>query len=434
MTSITWFFSASLCGGTSIFLNMRNLLFILAGFCIFSFPAASQQSSKIYGIIIKGGHVIDAKNNIDEVMDVAINDGKIAMVAKSIDADKATQVVDAKGMYVAPGLIDLHSRLGSIPPDGFTFRVGVTTIADAGDCDLNTFADFKKNIVDKSQTRVLVLLNIEGGGYQGKAFEKNSGDSVAAKAAQLAMQNKQVIAGFKINFVGPDFKPVDRGVEAGNIAALPVMLDGGRNHPQPSLKELFTKHLRPGDIYTHTYTIIEDINARETIVDVQTNKIRPYVLEAQKKGIIFDVGHGSAFRYSLAIPAMKSGFYPNTISTDLSMGSTNAFMKDMMNVMSKFLTMGMRLQEVVKASTWSPALAIKRQDIGHLSAGAVADVVVFSLRNGKFGYYETAGYRMEGSQKFECEMTIRGGRIVYDLNGIAKPLNNFFREGTQFRL
>jgi dihydroorotase len=211
------------------------------------------------------------------------------------------------------------------------------------------------------------------------------------------------------------------------------MLDGGRNHPYPSLSDLFNKHMRPGDIYTHTYTIIEDINARDMIVDQQTGLIKPSFPEAQKRGIIFDVGHGSAFRYSNAIPAMKAGFFPNTISTDLSAGSTNAFMKDMMNVMSKFLTMGMSLKEVVKASTWSPAKAIKREELGHLSHGAIADLVVFSLREGKFGFYETAGFKMTGNKKFECEMTIKGGRIVYDLNGIATPLNNFFREGNQFR-
>jgi dihydroorotase len=211
------------------------------------------------------------------------------------------------------------------------------------------------------------------------------------------------------------------------------MLDGGRNHPHPSLEDLFTKHLREGDIYTHTYTIIEDINAREPIVDQQTKKIHPYFLTAQKRGIIFDVGHGSAFRYSNAIPAMKSGFFPNTISTELYIASTNAFMKDMLNVMSKFLTMGMSLQRVINASTWSPAKAIKREDLGNLSAGAIADVTILSIRKGIFGYYETSGYKMEGKQKLECEMTIKGGRIVYDLNGIAKPINNFFRSGNEYR-
>ena len=407
-------------------------LLVFLTLLLFRFSLVSQQSSKIYGIIIKGGHVIDPKNNIDELMDVALLDGRIALIAKNINADQAIQVVDAAGMYVAPGLIDIHSRLGYTLPDGDTFRVGVTTIVDAGDSDYESFANFKKQIIDKSSTRVLSFLNIKGGDYKGAANEKGTGDKIASESAKLALANKDIV-GFKVDFVGPDWTPVDRGVEAGNIANMPIMLDGGRNHPYPSLKDLFAKHMRPGDIYTHTYTIIEDINARDMIVDQQTAMIKPSFLEAQKRGIIFDVGHGSAFRYSNAIPAMKAGFLPNTISTDLSAGSTNAFMKDMMNVMSKFLTMGMSLKEVVKASTWSPAKAIKREELGHLSHGAIADLVVFSLRDGKFGFYETAGYKMTGNKKFECEMTIKGGRIVYDLNGITSPLNNFFREGNQFR-
>ncbi len=410
--------------------KVKQFLFLLS--ILLNLPAFAQQSSKVYGIIIKGGHVIDPKNNIDEVLDVALNDGKVALIAKSIDPNQATQVVDAAGMYVAPGLIDIHSRLGYTLPDGYTFRVGVTTIVDAGDSDYETFANFKKQVIDKSTTRVLAFLNIKGAGYKGGANEKDTGDKIASESAKLALSNSDIV-GFKIDFTGPDWTPVDRGVEAGNIANMPIMLDGGRNHPYPSLKDLFTAHMRPGDIYTHTYTIIEDINARDRIVDQQTGLIRPSFLEAQKRGIIFDVGHGSAFRYSNAIPAMKAGFLPNTISTDLSSGSTNAFMKDMMNVMSKFLTMGMSLKDIIKASTWSPAKAIKREDLGQLSPGAIADLVVFSLRDGKFGFYETAGYKMTGNKKFECEVTIKGGRIVYDLNGITTPLNNFFREGNQFR-
>lgn len=413
---------------------MKRIYLLLLGILIAGLNTVlAQNDSKLYGIIISGGHLIDPRNQIDEPMDIAINDGKIALIAKKISPETATQVVDARGMYISPGLIDIHSRLGSNLPDGYTLRVGVTTIVDAGDADYTTFKDFKKNIIDRSVTRVLSLLNITGGDYAGKANEKNSGDKIAAESAKLALSNKKDIVGFKIDFVGPDWSAVDRGVEAGNLANMPVMLDGGRNHPHPSLKELFTKHLRKGDIYTHTYTIIEDFNARDRIVDQQTGKINPAFLEAQRNGIIFDVGHGSAFRYSNAIPAKEQGFWPNTISTDISMGSVNAFMKDMMNVMSKFLAMGMSLKEVIKASTWAPAQAIKREEIGHLSPGAIADLTVFSLRKGEFGFYETAGYKMKAEQKFECELTIKSGRIVYDLNGITKPLNNFFREGNQFR-
>ncbi len=406
---------------------MRKIVFTLVSLLCFAFADVQTK----YAILIKGGHLIDPKNNIDGVMDVAVSDGKIVLVAKNITA-QAVQVVDAKGMYVVPGLIDLFGHLSS-SPDIYTFRTGITTIADAGTIDWKTFAAFKKNIIDRSETRVLALLNIEGAGYKGGAYEKNTGDEDAKQSADLAKANPKDIAGFKVNFTGAGWAPVDRGVEAGNLAGLPIMLDGGRSHPMPPLDELLLKHMRPGDIYTHTYTVLEDSTARGTVVDFQAKKFYPYVLEAQKKGIIFDVGHGSAFRFSQAIPAMKAGFYPNTISTDALASNMNAFMKDMPNVMSKFMAMGMSLPAVIKASTWSPAQAIKRDDLGHLSQGAIADIAIFSMRTGKFGFFETAGYKIEGTKKLECEMTIKGGRIVYDLNGIAKPLNNFYRNGSPFR-
>jgi dihydroorotase len=211
-------------------------------------------------------------------------------------------------------------------------------------------------------------------------------------------------------------------VEAGKIVDMPVMIDfgGHDSHAPLSIEELFFKHLRPGDIYTHTFT---ELDRRDPIVDLNTRKLKPFVVEAQKRGIIFDVGYGGAsFAYSQAMPAIESGFYPNTISTDLHTGSMNSAMKDQLNVMSTFLTMGMDLQSVIWASTWTPAQVIKREELGHLSVGAVADVAVLNMRKGNFGFWDRTGHKLTGNQKFECEMTIRDGRIVYDLNGIANPV------------
>jgi dihydroorotase len=158
-------------------------------------------------------------------------------------------------------------------------------------------------------------------------------------------------------------------------------------------------------------------------VDLSTGKPKPFVLEAQKRGILFDVGYGGiSFAYSQAVPAVKSGFYPTTLSTDMHTGSMNNAMKDMLSVMSKFLVMGMDLPGVIRASTWNPAKAIKREALGHLSVGAVADITVLNLREGKFGFFDYTGYKMEGKQKLECELTMRAGKIVYDLNGITHPI------------
>lgn len=399
-----------------------------------SFVVANAQT---YSILIKGGTVIDPKNNINQVMDIGIFQGKIKKVAKDIDPKEARQVVDAKGMYVTPGLIDIHGHVFfgtqvnhylsngfiALPPDGFTFRVGVTTIVDAGGAGWSSFEEFKNNIILNSKTRVLSFMNIVGQGMRGGNWEQDTSDMDPNLAAAVALRNKNDVVGFKVaHFVGQDWKPVDNAVKAGKLANMPVMVDFGGSTPPLPLEDLFMKHLRPGDIFTHAYTLLEG-NVRETIVDEATKKVKPFAFEARKKGIIFDVGYGGAsFNYSQAIPAVKAGFYPNTISTDLHTGSMNGSMKDMLSIMSKFYVMGMDLPAVIKASTWTPAQVIHRENLGHISEEAIADVAIFSMRKGNFGFYDKTGYKMEGKEKLECEMTIMGGKIVYDLNGIAKPV------------
>ena len=405
-------------------------------FSLLIFLSASVYSQP-YDIVIKGGHVIDPKNNIDAIMDVAISNGKIAQVARTIDTKQAAQVVNAKGLYVTPGLIDLHAHvffgtepdhylsngLAAVPPDGFTFRVGVTTVADAGGAGWKSFPEFKKNVIDNSQTRVLSFLNIVGEGMRGGAYEQDTNDMDPKLSAMVAKEYKDYIVGFKVaHFEGHDWTPVDRAVEAGKQAGVPVMVDFGGAHPPLSIEELYMKHLRPGDIFTHTYTLL-DGNVRETVVDEATHKVKPFIWDAKKRGIIFDVGYGGAsFNFSQAIPAIKEGFYPNTISTDLHTGSMNASMKNELDIMSKFLLMGMPLNDVIKASTWTPAQVIKHEELGNISVGAIADVAVLELMQGDFGFYDKTGYKISGKQKFECEVTIKAGRIVYDLNGIADPI------------
>src|SRR5687767_5065793 len=385
-----------------------------------------------YTLLIKGGHVIDPKNKVNEAMDVAILKDKIVMVAPDIDTRKAAQVIDAKGLYVTPGLIDMHSHnffgtepnhylgngLEALPPDGFTFRCGVTTVVDAGGAGWKTFDAFKTQTIDHSKTRVLSFLNIVGEGMRGGAYEQNLNDMDSRMTALVVKQHKEIV-GIKVaHYAGSEWDPVDRAVAAGKIANVPVMIDFGGTTPALSIEELFTKHLRPGDIFTHTFA---QLATRESIVD-SNGKLLPFVVEAQKNGIIFDVGHGGgSFRFSQAIPALKSGFIPNTISTDIHTGSMNAGMKDQLNVMSKFLNMGMNLQQVIAASTWLPAQVIHKDDLGHLSAASVADIAVFSLQKGSFGFVDSGGFRMQGSQKLQCELTIREGNVVYDLNGISRP-------------
>ncbi len=398
-------------------------------FLVFFYISSTAQE---YSILIKGGHVIDPKNNVNEVMDVAIQKDKIVLVSKNIDIKKAAKVIDAKGLYVTPGLIDIHSHnffgtkedhyLGdgfeALPPDGFTFRSGVTTVVDAGGAGWKTFTTFKAQAIAHSKTRVLAFLNIVGEGMRGGAYEQNLNDMDSKLTAAVVKRYPEIV-GIKVaHFEGEEWDPVDRAVAAGKIANVPVMIDFGGNTPPLSIQDLFTKHLRPGDIFTHTFA---QLKGRMPVVDEQ-GKLRTFVVEAQKNGIIFDVGHGGgSFRFSQAIPALKSGFFPNTISTDIHTGSMNAGMKTQLNVMSKFLNMGMDLQQVIEASTWAPAKVIHREELGNISQGSIADVAVFSLQKGKFGFIDSGGFSMSGTQSLQCELTLRDGNIVYDLNGISSP-------------
>lgn len=395
-------------------------------------------SAQNYQMVIKGGHVIDPKNGINELMDVAIQDGRIAKIAKNIDTKGASQIVDAKGLLVVPGLIDIHGHvfygtrpnsylsdgLVAVDPDSFTFRVGVTTIVDCGGPGWKNFYVFKENIIDHSKTRVLAFMNIVGEGMRGGAYEQDTSDMNAQLTGQTALKYKDHVVGFKVaHYAKRDWIPVDRAVEAGNIANMPVIIDfGGFLAFAPlRLRELFFDHLRPGDIYTHVFAELG--GAREPVVDYETRKFKPFVKEAQERGIIFDVGYGGAsFDFRQAIPSLEAGFFPNTISTDLHKGSMNAAMKDMLNVMSTFMAMGMEIPHIIKASTWNPAKTIKREELGHLSEGTIADLALIEVRQGQFGIWDKNGYKVETDKKFECEMTIKDGVIVYSVNGRSEPV------------
>ena len=382
-----------------------------------------------YDLLLKGGHVIDPRNKISAVRDVAIANGRVAAVAANIDPAEALKVVDASGYYVTPGLVDIHVHVyagtgergsyagdNSLYPDGFTLRAGVTTIVDAGSSGWRSFDDFKQRIIDRSRTRVLALLNIVGYGMRGDKFEQNLTDMEAGPTADMAVRHKGLIVGIKTaHYAGPEWAPVERAVEAGTRANIPVMVDFGSNRPERPMAELVTRKLRPGDIYTHAYSGLRNE------LD-ESGRVNPGMWEGRKRGVIFDVGHGGgSFAWRIAVPAMREGFLPDSISTDLHIGSMNSGMKDMLNVMDKFLAMGMSLDDVILRSTWNPAREIGHEDLGHLSVGAPADIAVIRLENGSFGFVDMYGARLRGTQRLTCELTFRDGKVVYDLNGMTRP-------------
>jgi dihydroorotase len=388
-------------------------------------PAAAQID---YDLLLKGGRLIDPKNKINAVRDVAISNGRVAAVAESIPAAKAHKVVDVSGLYVTPGLVDIHVHVYAgtglrnaycgdlaVYPDGHTFRSGVTTVVDAGGAGWRNFPDFKDRVIDRSKTRILAMLNIVGRGMAGGTAEQNTADMEPKPTAEMAKRYPGLIVGIKTaHYDGPDWIADERAVEAGNLAGLPVMVDSGPHRPERSLQDLYLKILRPGDIYTHAYRPFDPVLNDE-------GHVTPYLLEARKRGIIFDVGHGGGslvFRY--AVPAIEQGFIADSISTDLHAGSMNAGMKDMLNVMSKFLNMGLDMEGVIERSTWNPAREIRHEELGQLSPGSAADIAVLRLEHGQFGFVDSFGARLRGTKRLACELTLRDGKVVWDLNGVTR--------------
>ena len=399
---------------------------LLTGAALLALTAGAQAAP--YDLLLRNGHVMDAKNHIDAVMDVAIKDGHIAKVAPGLKAADAAQVIDVKGLMVTPGLLDLHvhvytgtgerdSYAGdlSLPPDGFTFRSGVTTVIDAGCSGWRNFEDFKQRIIDRSKTRVLAFLNIVGNGMRGGKWEQDTTDMDGAATARMAARYPQIIVGIKTaHFGGPEWIPVEQAVIAGNTANLPVMVDFGADRPTRPLYDLLTKKLRPGDIYTHMYSGLRQEQDPATLGPSKA------FIEGRARGIWFDTGTGGgSFKFSLAVPMVKQGFAPDSISTDLHVGSMNGATKDILNVASKMMAIGVPLNEVIADMTAHPAHQIKHDELGNLSPGAVADVAVLSIQKGKFGFTDMVNARIGGSRKLVAELTLKDGRVMYDLNGLS---------------
>jgi dihydroorotase len=379
-----------------------------------------------YDLLIQGGHVIDPASGINAIMDVAISNGNIARVAVSIN-DSAEKVIVAKGMYITPGFIDPHTHVfvgsnpglfangvNSVSPDDFTFRSGVTTVVDAGTSGWRSFALFKKQVIDQSKTRILAFLNISGGGMTGADHEQNLADMQADSTAAMIKKYPDIISGVKIgHYNGTDWAPFDKAVEAAGKAGKPLFVEC--HLPQYTLQDQLAK-MRPGDMITHTF---ENISERMPIIG-DDGKLRPFVIEAKKRGVLFDLGHGGAgFWFDQAVPAIKQGFYPNSFGTDLHRFSMNSGMKDMANVMSKFMALGLSLEQVIGIATWNPAKAIHHEELGNLKEGSVADVVILRLREGTFGFMDSAQKSITGNQKLEVEMTLKQGKVVWDLNGLS---------------
>jgi len=392
--------------------------------------AAGLLSAQTNNLILRGGHVIDPANRIDGVMDVAVSDNRITAVGPNLAASPDAQVIDVKTFYVVPGLIDLHMHVfgyeGAIDPDENALPAGTTTIVDAGGSGWRTFEEFHKSVMAHAETRVLALLNIVGAGMVGEPYESNTEDMEPEKTADMIKRHRDVIVGIKTaHFGGTGWTAIDRAVAAGRLAGVPIMVDDKifTNTGRTSRDELL-EHLRPGDIHTHMY------NDRQIeLVDRFNGKVQPYMVEARKRGVLFDLGHGAgSFLWPVASKAMAQDFYPDTISTDLHAESVMRQRSDMPNCMSKLMLLGMSLNDAVLRATVTPAKAIHRfPELGTLGKGQIADIAVLDLQTGVFPFVDSWPAKRLGAKRLQCVLTVRDGKVVYQRqDGASHPTGSIY--------
>jgi len=375
-------------------------------------------------LILKNGWVIDPKNKIDKVMDLDIRNGKVYRISSNIQAQDSCTVIDVSGLYVTPGIVDIHTHLFSttgirdawagdysIMPDGFSFRSGTTTMVDAGSSGWKNFETFRHTVINRAHTRVFAFLNIASLGMISESTEQDEKDFETERLARMAELHRDVIVGVKAaHYIKPDWIQIDRALKAGEMASIPIMVDFGYFLKERPYWQLVCEKLRPGDISTHCF--------RGSVpIANEKGKFLDYLLQARRRGVKFDVGHGEgSFVFRNAVVAVENGFFPDTISTDLHVLSMNAFMMDMPTTMSKFLALGMPLYDIIECCTISPACIIGHPELGHLTPGVSADVAVWNLIDGTFYFGDAKGGRISSSKRFICEMTLKEGKIEWDWN------------------
>jgi dihydroorotase len=240
--------------------------------------------------------------------------------------------------------------------------------------------------------------------------EQNEHDMDLDALSKVIEQNKDIVVGIKTaHWQQPNFISVEKAVAAGNRNHLPVMVDFGW-FDNKSYEKMISTILRPGDISTHVFRMPAPLLTPD-------GKPAPYMLDARRRGIKFDVGHGGgSFNFALAEPMVKGSFFPDSISTDLHVGSATGVMLNLPNVMSKMLALGIPLPEVIRESTTNPATEIGHPEFGQIAVGSVADIAVLRIDHGSFGYSDLAGGKVDGTERIVPEMTVRAGKVVFDLN------------------
>lgn len=385
----------------------------------------------MYDLILKNAHVLDPESGMDEVADVALKGGKIAAVAPDLQAQSGEKILDLTGLYLTPGLVDMHVHCYytghspdawagelSLQPDYFSFRGGVTTMVDAGSAGSKNFDHFRTTVIERSKTKLFAFLNAADRGMMSLEGEQFPDKNDAQAFFACYERNKDVLCGIKIaHYWGKDWAQLEQAQKLQAHLDVPIMIDVGNFYRERPHDELLLKKLRPGDISTHCF------RAPVPVVD-EHGKLYSYLRRARERGIWFDLGHGCAsFALRNAVPAMQQGFLPDSFSTDMHGENINTTVMSMPQLLSKLLACcDMPLLELFRRVTIAPARKLGLPDTGRLCVGAEADLAVWSVREGAFGFRDAAGGKIVGKKKLECEMTFRQGEAVWDAESrLAQP-------------
>ena len=369
-----------------------------------------------YDVLLKGGIVLDPASQLNDQRDLGIREGKIVAIESDIRPEEAALTVPITGKYVTAGLVDIHTHIYAgvstfgVRPDPVCRRTGVTTVVDAGSASWTSFPGFRQYVVEPAITRILAFVHISGIGMIDETVGemRNLEYAKPEKVAQTVIENQDIAVGIKVRQgkfeVGNNgVEPLRAAIEAAERAKVPVMCHIQAGIPLPEVLKL----LRPGDIVTHSFQ-----GCGDSIID-EKGQVLPEVWAARDRGVLFDVGHGKfSFKYEVARRAMDQGFIPDVISTDLHTGNISGPVHDLPTTLSKFLHLGLSLDEVIEKSTIAPARAIRRGDeLGHLKIGSVADLAVWDLVEGEFEFCDAHGTKYIGKERLQAYSTIRQGKL-----------------------
>jgi dihydroorotase len=372
-----------------------------------------------YDLILKGGRVIDPSQNLDRIADVAFAGGKVAKIGDGLEARDASDLRDVSGFIVSPGLIDLHTHVYwggtslGIDAEEFCRASGVTTSVDTGSAGPGNWPGFRRHVIERSEVRILAYLHVSFAGIYGFDRRVHVGESEDIRlmapidAAEVADKNRDLIVGIKVR-VGRHASghqgtaPLDIALQVADQVGLPLMAH--IDHPPPSYEEVLAM-LRPGDVLTHAFRPFP--NAPCTA----QGTVKQAVLDARRRGVLFDIGHGmGSFSFKTARAMLANGFYPDTISSDIHALCIDGPAFDQVTTLSKFLCLGMELNDVIRATTINAAMALKRHELGSLKPGSAGDATILSVREGRFDYVDVVGERLVGDRKIVSEGTVVTGK------------------------